>query len=212
MLPIPETQSNDIRWQADHLRLADSLIQQGAKPKLIRRFTNLSKTEVRLLWHSVRQDKLASGPVGLQSPRFFTTARDSASGPGPIWNIQGAMFLESVKWLQQSVPFKVNKGWLLVNAFAAYQRMMNTFDVNRSFKQLDINQAYSLMVLSGITNSQEYGEVALHKCNCHQRNYLIETALDISGQRCPLLLIEQHYQSLINAGQRGNKIRWSKAA
>jgi hypothetical protein len=161
-------------------------VKERAKPKIIRRYTNVAQRTVAELYMAARAEMPPPGPLGRGSAVFYTSARDSKEMAGPQWNLQGTIFLHNYVQLMQRMPFPVNRGWALLQAYRGYLRMTARAHEAAPTRKLDINSAYALLVLSGLPNAPELGEVRLHRCDVCGRDYLVATDRELSAQRCPL--------------------------
>lgn len=206
MRPIPESiDHTDISWRADLLQLSEALVEIAVKPKLIKRYTPITQTELRALWKARHGTSLPAGVTGRQTVEYFINARNSHNMYGATWNVQGATFLTGAFCLRQSINYPVNRGWLLAQAFKAYEVMTRSLLVRGNITLLDANKAYSLLALS------DQGLIGLHRCSCHQRHYLVDPKTSLARQPCPFSTMNKNHLHTREAGSKGNLIRWSAA-
>lgn len=192
--PLPK---NDPTWEPDVLILAIELVKEGLHGVIIKQFLGVTKSKISRIHQWVHGTALLAGRPVQGDARFFLNARNSKDRSGAEWNLHGTLFLHAYQaLLDATAGRKLNRGWLLLNAFRAYRRWSQPL-AERGTARLTINQAYSLLRLSALYNVGEYGEIALAHCKDCNRSYLISLKHEKSTQRCPLHAIEAEHRRLV---------------
>lgn len=195
MRPIPEQlPGNDPTWRADLLVLARGLIVYGAKPKIVRRYTGVTKKDTRDLYLLLHGTPASCGPATQGKATFFTTARNGSHGSATSWNIQGSIFLRCYLDIAKLSSQPMNKGWLLLQAFEEYKRQTEKLAQSANIKRLDINQAFALLVLAGGTSVAEYADIGLIHCKHCDREYLVNKTRELATQPCPFETMQKTYK------------------
>lgn len=191
--PIPDgVQNTDPVWQSQFIELANALVIAGAKGKIIERYTGLTHRRVREIYQALRNEHPPSGPVFQGTPQFFATNRENSFS----WNLQCAIFMECYSRLEKLIPIEVNRGWLLLKAFHAYQQKTQKLYQAKGIRRLDINNAYSLLVMTGFGLGRSNADLHSTTCTkCHSP-YLVIANEEPEGQPCPVCAINANLSRL----------------
>lgn len=195
--PIPE---NNPTWRAYLVLLAQALVEQGAKPKLIRHFTFVSERDLSQIC-KLRQDAPSlRGPIIQGSASYFTTANNSRDRSGWAWNIQGSIMLSCYQAVAAATAPNVNRGWLLLQAHRAYLAMTEKLHQETGCKRLDINAAHALMAIA----QGEYADIGQYRCRACEREYMIDRSREVQAQPCPFCALAAIRKRL----ERNNAVRY----
>ena len=195
MKPIPEYATlADPLWELAVKGLAHGLVMEGAKGKIIERFTGLSHRKVRDLYRGLRGETPPAGPLVQGSPRYFAVpTRYTAAG----WNIQATILLECYERLGRITTVRVKRGWRLLVAHRAYIGLTEKLaqDV-QPMKRLDINQAYALLTYCGFLTAHARADLQRRTCSQCSMLYLVVAGAGPKSQRCPVCTMETNLKRL----------------
>jgi len=191
--PIPEgAPQNDPIWQSQYIELVNALVIEGAKAKIIERYTGAAHRRVREIYRLLRNETPPSGPVFQGSPHFFAANRER----GYSWNLQCAVFMECYSQIEKLLPIEVNRGWLLLKAYHAYKQKTEKLHQVKGIKRLDINHAYSLLVMTGFGRTRTNADLHSVACPECQSPYLVVANEEPEGQLCPVCAINANLSRL----------------
>ena len=195
MQPIPENaRPGDPRWAVAFLDLAQGLVIEGAKAKLIERFTDLPRSKIKELYKALRGTPPPAGPVMQGSARYFALPGKHTS---EALRIQCVIFLACYERMAKISSTPVQRGWLLLAAFNSYlsitEEKLSPAD---AIKRLDINQAYALLSYCGFTTMPNGAELQLRQCEICSISYPVVAAEALDIQGCPVCAIDENCERL----------------
>jgi len=174
--------------------LAIELVKEGLHGVSIQQLLSLTKVRIRAIYQSVHHTAALSGPPIVGDAQFYLNARNGKDRSGFEWNLQGALFLHAYQSIQSAMDgYKVNRGWLLLNAYRAYRRWTRPLEPRKT-PLLNINQGYSLLRMSNLCNPGEFGELALTYCENCNRRYLVSLKHELITQVCPIEAMEDYHR------------------
>lgn len=204
--PIPDDATiGDPIWHSQILELANALVREGAKARLVERFTGLPHKKVANLYQIILNQSPVSGPITQGTAGFFATPKTY----GASWNLQSAIFLSCYLRLEKLIGMVPNRGWLLLKAFQAYKAMTQPLLDTTGIKRLDINQAYSLLALTGFGRMRGREDIQQAHCMDCGVNFLVVAQEELDTQRCPICAMNENYSRL--AEQSSSKRRLAAA-
>ncbi len=198
MTPIPaHAQPGDPRWAVAFLQLAEGLVDEGAKAKLIERFTALPHSRVQALYRSFAGKSPPAGPIVQGSARAF--AVPGKHTPESL-RIHCAIFLACYERLGGITPEPLHRGWHLLAAFRTYGALIGPLGAAAGTRRLDINQAYALLTFAGFLLQPERAEVQRQRCPECGVSYPVAASAPHVKQGCPVCAIHANCLRLARQG------------
>ena len=210
--PIPESASfDDPLWTSAFLDLANSMIIFGGRPKLIARYTGLSPKAIRERYRRLMGKEAPCGRLQQTLPRSFAIPHSRGSQE---WLVQSAafagVFLKIEDAMKNDEP--INRGWLLVTAFATYCHLTNPIQESApKLTRLSLNAAYDLMTHLGYGSNRKLASLSLQKCAVCGAGRLVVTGIELDSQSCPMCAINKRYTQLLENSER-NAVQKRSAA
>ena len=210
-LPIPESaQFDDPVWAGRFQDLANQMVLLSAKPKLISRYTGLTAKAISDRYQRLTGHVGSPGRLPQSQPKHYAIPHSRA---GLDWTVQSAAFASIYLKLERAFEEPVNRGWLLVTAFQAYQRL--TDPLQRKLPRLcriNFNNAYDLVTHLRYGISRKDAPLALQNCSSCGTSYLVITELELDHQSCPMCAIQARYRLLVENSERISATRQASAA
>lgn len=199
LLPIPEDASyEDPLWEGRFSDLANAMVQYGAKPAIIRRFTGMANRQISLRYARLRDGVAKPGRLKSGLPRRFAIRQDRSSYD---FILQSAVFAQVCMRIEDSFNKPLNRGWLLVAAYRAYCRLTEQMVKHLEIAPLDIDAAYDLMCHIGSTRYRQMAALQQRGCTSCGTQYLVLSDVEHDGQCCPMCAIDKRYRHLVEQNE-----------
>lgn len=200
--PIPESaEFDDPLWTSSFLDLANSMIVLGARPKLIGRYTGLSIRAIRERYRRLVGKEAPGGRLQQTQTKAFSTPN---SRGGHDWLVQAAAFAGVFLKIESAMNDEpVNRGWLLVTAYATYRRLTDPMlESTPKLNRLSLNTAYEIMTYLGYGSNRKFAPLSLQRCAVCGTGRLVVTEIETDSQSCPMCSINKRYVHLLNNVER----------
>jgi hypothetical protein len=205
MTPIPaKAQAGDPRWAVAFLQLAEGLVGEGAKAKLVERFTDLPHSRVQALYRSFAGKSPPAGPIVQGSARAF--AVPGKHTPEAL-RIHCAIFLACYERIGAITADPLHRGWQLLAAFRSYRAMIAPLGTTAGTRRLDINQAYALLTVAGFLQQPERSELQRARCRECGVAYPVAASAPQVKQGCPVCAIHANCVRLARQGTTTSALR-----
>jgi hypothetical protein len=197
-------QPRDPRWAVAFLQLAEGLIGEGAKAKLVERFTDMPHSRVQALYRSFAGKSPPAGPIVQGSARAFAVPGKHTS---ESLRIHCAIFLACYERLGSITAEPLHRGWQLLAAFRSYGAMIGPLGSAGGTRRLDINQAYALLTVAGFLQQPERSELQRARCRECGVAYPVAANAPHVKQGCPVCAIHANCVRLALQGSATSALR-----
>ena len=196
---IPESANfKDPFWKPKFLELANMLIELGANPKLVARYTDLSERQITQAFVSILGKEPEAGRITASAPRRYAVVSERG-GYGLL--LQATLFANCYLQLEAAISEPVNRGWLLATAYRSYLRLTPQLCDAESNKRLPISAAYDIVCHIGIGNYRNEAALRMKGCDDCGINYLTLREAESFNQCCPMCAVNNNFQRLADTSK-----------